>query len=180
MQKIGEEHQDLLLVRVPVLDAPEQNRLFAVLVQGGQRDDLVAEHVALFWNRAHLDRGVDRIGLHACDEEDPVPRQLPEPHVIVIAAIDGQDRTRFQTQASRHFQFAIFAVGHYRERGQIAVVVQWKMQFDDAAVQAHQLVLETKLTATVRRRLGLTLSQQLHENRLVEFPGAIGVGISQG
>jgi hypothetical protein len=30
------------------------------------------------------------------------------------------------------------------------------------------------------RRLGLTLSEQLHEYRLVEFPGAIGVGISQG
>ncbi len=45
MQKIGEEHQDLRFVRVSVLDAPEGNRLFKVLVKGGQRDDEVAEHV---------------------------------------------------------------------------------------------------------------------------------------
>jgi hypothetical protein len=40
--------------------------------------------------------------------------------------------------------------------------------------------LETKFAAAVRRRLGLTLSEQLHENRLVECSGAIGVGINQG
>src|ERR1700676_3647857 len=53
-------------------------------------------------------------------------------------------------------------------------------QLDDAAVQAHQLVLETELAAAARGRLGLTLFQQLHEDRLVEFPRTIGVGISQG
>jgi hypothetical protein len=135
---------------------------------------------------------------HACDEEDPVPRQLPEPHVIVVAPINGQDRTRFQTQPSRHFQFAIFAVGDHRERGQVAVVVQQQMQLDralplailgpvehgcrqldDAAVQTYQLILEAELPAPVSR-LRLSLLQQLHENRLVEFPGRVGVGIGQG
>jgi hypothetical protein len=124
VQKIGEEHQDLLLVRVPVLDPPEQDRCLAILVQGRQRDDLVAEHVALFRNRTHLDRRVNRVGLHARHEEDPLPGQLPEPDVIVVTAIDGQDRTCFQMQAPRDFQLAVLAVGHHSERGQIAVVIQ--------------------------------------------------------
>jgi hypothetical protein len=50
----------------------------------------------------------------------------------------------------------------------------------DAAIQAHPLVLEAELAPGARRRLGLTLIQQLHENRLVEFPGAVSIGISQG
>ena len=53
-------------------------------------------------------------------------------------------------------------------------------QLDDAAIQAHQLVFEAELAATARSRLGLALSQQLRKDRLVEFPGAMGVGVGQG
>ena len=55
-----------------------------------------------------------------------------------------------------------------------------RRQLDDAGVQTHQLVLETELATAVRRRLRLTLFQQLHKNRLVEFPRTVGVGIRQG
>jgi hypothetical protein len=46
-------------------------------------------------------------------------------------------------------------------------------------MQAHQLVLETKRATAARRRLGLALIQQLHEDGFVGFPRTIGVGISQ-
>jgi hypothetical protein len=96
VDQIGEEHQDLLLIRIPVLDPPEQDRLLTSLVQGRQRDDLVAQYVAFFWNRTYLHSPVDRVGLHARHEEDPVLRQLPKPLVIVVAPINGQDGSCFQ------------------------------------------------------------------------------------
>ena len=178
MEQVGEEDQDFLLVRVPVLDAPEQNRSFAMLAQRRHRDDLVAEDVALFRNRTHLNSRVNRVGLHPRNEEDPIPRQLSEPHVIVIATVYGQDRTRFQVQVTRYVQLAMLSLRHHGERGQVAVVVQQQMeldralllrvfgpvkhgrrQLDDAAIQAHQLVLETELATAVRSRLRLTFLQ---------------------
>jgi len=36
-RKIGDEHQDFLLVWVPVLNAPGQDRIFTVIVQGGSQ-----------------------------------------------------------------------------------------------------------------------------------------------
>lgn len=78
------------------------------------------------------------------------------------------------------FNSLCYTVGHHRIRGQAAVVVQQQMQLDralplpvldpiehdcrqldDAAVQAHHLVLETEhaLATTARRRLHLTLFQ---------------------
>jgi hypothetical protein len=54
-------------------------------------------------------------------------------------------------------------------------------QIDDAAVEAHQLILETKLlAATPRGHLRLAFLQHLTEDRLVEFPRAVLVGIGQG
>ncbi len=142
-----------------VLDSPKQNRRIARLAQRRHRDDLVAEHLALFRNRTHLNGRVDRVGLHPRDEENPVLRQLPEPHIIVVAAVNGQDRTRFQAQVPGYVQLVIFSLRHHCERGQVAVVVQQQMQLDralllrvfgpvkhgrrqldDAAVQTHQLV----------------------------------------
>jgi hypothetical protein len=42
----------------------------------------------------------------------------------VNSAIDGQNRSRLEVKRSRHLQFAMLAVGHHRERRQVAVVVQ--------------------------------------------------------
>jgi hypothetical protein len=40
--------------------------------------------------------------LHPRDEENPVLRQLPEPHIIVVAAVYGQDRTRFERRSDQN------------------------------------------------------------------------------
>src|SRR5215831_13847400 len=54
-------------------------------------------------------------------------------------------------------------------------------QVDDAAVQAHELVLETELLpAASRGYLRLAFLQQLTEDRLVELPRPVLVGIGQG
>jgi len=53
-------------------------------------------------------------------------------------------------------------------------------QLADAAVQAHQLVLEAELGAGARYRLGLALTENLREDKLVEFPRSIGVGTGEG
>ena len=94
-----------------------------MLAQRRHRDDLITEHVTLFWNRTLFNDRVYRVGLHPRDEEDSVLRQLPEPHIIVVAAVNGQDRTRLQAQVPRYVQLAILALRHHRKRRQVAVVV---------------------------------------------------------
>lgn len=56
--------------------------------QRRHKDDLVAERVAPFWNRTFLNGRMDRVDLHPGDEEDPLLRQLPEPH---MADANGKD-----------------------------------------------------------------------------------------
>jgi len=94
VEPVGEEDQGFLLVRVPVLDSPEQNRRLAMLRKEGTETIWSLSTLPLFWNRTHLNGREDRVGLHPRDEEDRVPRQLPEPHIIVVAAVNGQDPTR--------------------------------------------------------------------------------------
>ncbi len=107
---ISEEDQDLLLVRLRSSDfrfAGTGTGAFAMLAQIGYRDDLVTEDVAPFWNRTHLNGGVYGVALHPRDEENPIPRQLPEPHVIVVAAVYGKDRARLQAQVTGYVQLRL-------------------------------------------------------------------------
>ena len=46
MKQIRKKRQDLLLVRVPVFDPPEQSRLLSGFAQAKQINDLVAENIS--------------------------------------------------------------------------------------------------------------------------------------
>jgi hypothetical protein len=199
MEQIAEEHQNFLLVLVPILDAPEQHRLLARLPQCRQADDLVAQHLPVLRHLALFFHRINGVGLHPRHEKDTIPGHFRKPLVIVVAAVDHQNGARLQPQTARHCHLAMLAFRHHREGWQVAVVIQQQMQFDrtfrppvfgpvkhrggqidNAAIQAHQLVLEPEpFAAAPRGDLHLAFFQQLIENRLVEFPRPVFIGICQ-
>ena len=89
---------------------PEQRqRLRYACAKKAQKIIWSLDHVSLFCKRTFLNSGVNHVGLPPRNEVDSILRQLAEPHIIVIAAVDGQDRTRFQAQVPRYIQLAVFA-----------------------------------------------------------------------
>src|ERR1039457_6461813 len=199
-QQVGEEHDGLLLFLVPDLYPPEQHWLLALPRQPGKADDLVAHHVAVSRNLQFFLHVVNRLLLHPRHDVHFLLRQFPKPLVIDVAAVDRQDRARREPQRACHFDLTGLAFRHYRERRQVAIVVQQQVQFDralgppdlcpiehahrqvdDAPVQAHQLVLEAELlTPALAAHQFLAFEQRLLEHRLVQLPRPILIGIGQG
>src|ERR1017187_5749582 len=104
-----------------------------------------------------------------------------------------------EPQRARHLDFAGLAFRHHGERRQVAIVVQQQVQLDgalrllvlrpvehahrqvdDAAVQTHQLVLETELLSpALAAHQFLALEQRLFEPRLVQPPRLMLIGVGQ-
>src|ERR1035441_6461233 len=104
-----------------------------------------------------------------------------------------------EPQRARHLDFAGLAFRHHGERRQVAIVVQQQVQLDgalrllvlrpvehahrqvdDAAVQTHQLVLETELLSpALAAHQFLALEQRLFEHRLVQLPRSMLIGVGQ-
>src|ERR1035441_5681027 len=198
-QQVGEEHDGLLFLRVPYLYPPEQHWLPSLPLESGKADDLVAHHVAVLWNLQFFFHLVNRLLLHPRHEVHFLLRQFPKPLVVVVAAVNGQDRPRSEPQRARHLDLAGLAFGHRRERRQVAIVVQQQVQLDralgppefrpvehahrqvdDAPVQTHQLVLETEfLPPTLALHQLLALQQRLLEHGLVKLPRSMFIGVGQ-
>src|ERR1017187_8815162 len=172
---------------------------FSLARQSGKADDLVAYHVAVLRNLQFFLHFVNGLVLHPRHEVNFLRRQFPEPLVIVVPAVDRQDRARLESQRPRHLDLASLALGHHRERRQIAIVVQQQVQLDralrpavfgpvehahrqvdDAPVQAHQLVLETELLPPALAGDQFPAFEQgLLEHRLVQLPRSMLIGIGQ-
>src|ERR1035441_9111885 len=198
-QQVGEEHDGLLFLRVPYLYPSEQHWLLSLPLQLGKADDLVAHHVAVLWNLQFFFHLVNRLLLHPRHEVHFLLRQFPKPLVVVVAAVNDQDRPRSEPQRARHLDLAGLAFGHHRERRQVAIVVQQQVQLDralgppkfrpvehahrqvdDAPVQTHQLVLETEfLPPTLALHQLLALQQRLLEHGLVKLPRSMFIGVGQ-
>src|ERR1035437_7400625 len=88
----------LLFLRVPYLYPPEQHWLLSLPLQSVKADDLVAHHVAVLWNLQFFFHLVNRLLLHPRHEVHFLLRQFPKPLVVVVAAVDGQDRPRSEPQ----------------------------------------------------------------------------------
>src|SRR6266700_7787811 len=67
---------------------------------------------------------VDGLLLHPRHEVHFLLRQFPKPLVIDVATVDGQDGARREPQRARHLDLAGLALGHHRERRQVAIMVQ--------------------------------------------------------
>src|SRR5664280_272879 len=181
------------------ISLPEQHWLLSLPLQSGKADDLVAHHVAVLWNLQFFFHLVNRLLLHPRHEVHFLLRQFPKPLVVVVAAVNDQDRPRSEPQRARHLDLAGLAFGHHRGRRQVAIVVQQQVQLDralgppefrpvehahrqvdDAPVQTHQLVLETEfLPPTLALHQLLALQQRLLEHGLVKLPRSMFIGVGQ-
>src|ERR1039458_7485685 len=68
----------------------------------GKADDLVAHHVAVLWNLQFFFHLVNRLLLHPRHEVHFLLRQSPKPLVVVVAAVNGQDRPRSEPRSEEH------------------------------------------------------------------------------
>ena len=124
--------------------------------------------------------------------------ELVEPRIIAITAVHHQHRAGLETQRSRHVDLVLFAFGDDGEARQIAIVIQNQMQLhrafglpkhspiehagaeiDDRGVDAHELVLETKLLLCVSAQLPLALGEQLMEHGFIQLPRPMFIGVGQ-
>ncbi len=145
---------------------------------------------------APLDHLVDGIVLETGDEEYLLGRQLPEPPVVHVAAIDDENGPRIKAQGARHPDVVPLAFGDDRHAGQVAIVIQQQVelhgalgppelgpieqrgaQIDHRRVEAHELVLEAKLPAASGQPL--TASQQFLKHGPVELPRPVLIGVGQ-
>ena len=70
--------------------------------------------------------------LPSCDKENAPFAQLGEPLVIVVTAVEDHDRAAVERHLAGRRQVGRLGAGDDAETGQIAVVVEYQMQFDGA------------------------------------------------
>ena len=144
-----------------------------------------------------LQHSIVGVILHAGHEPHSLLRQLPEPFVIGVAAIEHQHRLRLKPHLACHPDLMHLSLRDHRIRRQIALMIEQQMQLDRALglfepgpienfgaqidhcrVQTYQLVLEAKFPLLALRQR-LAFAEQLMEYGLVQLPGALFVGIGQ-
>ena len=117
--------------------------------------------------------------------------------IVQVAAIHRDDGARRKRQPLRHTDIVNVAFGDERPTGQTALVIQLEMeldgplgpdepgpiehrgtQFDDRRIQGPQRMLEPE-PPSLQSRHRLTLGEHLIEERLVQLPRSMGIGIRE-
>ena len=117
--------------------------------------------------------------------------------IVEIAAIDRHDGTRWKREPLGDAHIVGIPVGDERPAGQTALVIELQMQlnrplgplkpgpiehrrtqFDDRGIQRPQGMLEAEPPAFGGGHR-LTLAEHLIEERLVQLPRSMGIGIRQ-
>lgn len=79
----------------------------------GETNDLVGEAVPSSRKISLLDHVIDRIFLHARNEENPVLRPAGEKAVVIVGTVHGNDGTRSQVQQSGRLHVVALRLSYY-------------------------------------------------------------------
>ncbi len=193
---VGQEDQRDLLLGIVDFHPAQPVRALGRRVHPREADDLVPPDLTALRRRAPLDDVVEGVVLEAGDEEDLPRREVPQPRVVDVAAVHDENGPRVEAQGTGHPHVVPLAVGDDGHAGQVPVVIQQQVecdralgapklgpveqrgaQIDHGRIQAHELVLEPELPAAPGQ--GLAAGQQLVEDRAIELPRPMLIGIGQ-
>src|SRR5204863_6985219 len=97
------------------------------------KDDLIpSEPAGVRGQGALLQHSIVGVILHAGHEPHSLLRQLPEPFVIGVAAIEHQHRLRLKPHLACHPDLMHLSLRDHRIRRQIALMIEQQMQLDRA------------------------------------------------
>ncbi len=173
----------------------ELGRIFMTNLRAVERNLLVGQHAPA--RRDGARRGDVEVGVRAaaCDKDHAGALQVREPRVIDVAHVEHQHCARLERLLPRDGHVMALAFRDHQHRGEIPIVVQGEMQLhralpapegsprkqvgtqvNDRRIQTQQLIRETKL---LRPRDRATARQQLIEDRLIQLPGTVRIGIRE-
>jgi hypothetical protein len=194
---IGQEDPDLLRLRVIDLDASERVRAFLDSMRSSQLDHFIFEDVTVLRNLSLSNHFDQSVVLHAGDKIDLLRTPSTPEGIVGIAPIIDDNRSRSETQLLGNLHIRDLPLCDPSKLGKIPIVIQEQMKFDrplgpsepcpvkDAqaqidrgGVQTNQFVLKPKFLSL--SGLHPAAFEQLKENFLIEFPGTVFIGISQG
>jgi hypothetical protein len=194
---IGQKDQDLLRLRVIDLDASERIRTSLDSIRSSELDHFIFEDVTVLRNLSLSNHFVKSVVFHTGDKIDLLRTPSSPQGIVGIAPIIDGNGPRSEMQLLGNLHIRNFPLRDPGELGKIPIVIQKQMEFDrpfgpsepcpvkDAQaqidrgrVQADQFVLKPKLLSP--SDLHPTAFEQLEENFLIEFPGTVFIGISEG
>jgi hypothetical protein len=197
LQVIGQEDQDLPRFRVIDLDASERIRTPLDSMRSSQLDHFIFEDVTVLRNFPLSNHFVQSVVLHAGDKIDLFTTPSPPEGIVGIAPIIDDNRSRSEMQLLGNLHICDLPLGDPGELGKIPIMIEKQMEFDrplgpsepspvkDAQaqidrgrVEAYQFVLKPKFLSL--SGLHPTTFEQLEKNFLIQLPGTVFIGISQG
>jgi hypothetical protein len=166
-------------------------------MRSSQFDHFVFEDVTVLRNFPLSNHFVQSIVLHASDKKDLLRTPSPPEGIVGIAPIIDDNGSRSEMQLLGNLHICDPPLGDPGELGKIPIVIQKQMeldrpfgpsepcpvkdaqaQIDRGRVEADQFVLKPKLLSL--SGLHPTTFKQLEKNFLIQLPGTVLIGISQG
>jgi len=197
LQMIGQKDQDLLRLRGIDLDPSERIRAFLDSLRPSQFDHFIFEDVTVLRDFSLSNHFDQSIVLHTGDKIDLLRTPSAPEGIVGIAPIIDDDSSRSEMQLLGDLHIRDLPLRDPGELGKIPIVIQKQMEFDRSfgpsepcpvkdtqaqidrgRVEADQFVLKTKFLSP--SDLHPTAFEQLEKNFLIEFPGTVSIGISQG
>ena len=145
-----------------------------------------------------FDHFIHRIVFHAGDKVNKFKSPFSEQFIVIVATVIHHDSINGKFELAGHCYIRNLAVGNNGERREIAIMVQKQMQFyrsfstpvvspvkrlqtqiDNGGIQADRRVFKAKFTFT-GVSLAAETSQEIEEDHLIQLPGTVLVGTSQG
>src|SRR4030042_2175006 len=196
-QMVGQEDQDLPCLRVIDLDSSERIRAFYDSMRSSQFDHFIFEDVTVLRNFSLSNHFVQSVVLHACYKIDLLRTPSAPEGIVGTAPIIDDNGSRSEIQLLGDLHIRDLPLSDPGELRKIPIVIQKQMEFDrpfgpsergpaeDAQaqidrgrVEADQFVLKPKFLSP--SDLHPTAFEQLEENFLIELPGTVLIGISEG
>jgi hypothetical protein len=166
-------------------------------MRSSQFDHFIVEDVTVLRNFSLSNHFVQSIVLHAGDKIDLLRTPSAPEGIVGIAPIIDDNGSRSEMQLLGDLHIRDLPLSNPGELGKIPIVIQKQMEFnrpfgpsepcpvkdaqaqiDRGGVETDQFVLKPELLSL--SDLYPTTFEQLEEDLLIEFPGPVLIGISQG
>lgn len=199
-EMIGQENDFALILFVPYDDPAQAMRTLRIGFRSRQAHDFVAHDGAAARRIAVFDDPVARVVFHARDEKDALLAPPAEQRVIVVGAVERDDRLLGKPQRIGGEPIVAAGFGNQHVGGQVVVVVEQHMdlhpafgapergpgekrqtQGDRRGIERKEFVFEAeRFLARAELTLRTHAAQDSPEQVLVQGGGAMGVGVGQG
>jgi hypothetical protein len=197
LQVIHQENQDLFRLRGTELDSSERIRAFLDSMRSFQFDHFIFEDVTVLRNFSLSNHFVQSIVLHASETIDLLRAPTTPEGIIGIAPIIDDNGSRSEIQLLGDLHICDPPLSDPGEFGKIPIVIQKQMEFDrplgpsepypvkDAQAQIDRGRVETDPFVLKPKFLSPSdlhpaAFEPLEENFLIEVPGTVFIGLSQG